>query len=817
MPESLHKIEYPHTERFINREREIEQVEQILNQIKRLKRPTVEGVIYFGIPGIGKSRILKYIESRCRQEKFFPASVDFQHANFHSYFDYLLHLSDQFERRRTKPRFRDILLRGVNISTDPKVHAEQALPIFVREVKQRLRSQPLVLLLDSCEFCTSELFDWIGQQFLIHLLNSRVGPIALFLASRGPQVLESNWPPEIVRATQLQHVPALDFEATKQHIAAIDIAQRCLGGEETVFGLSVGHPFSTEALIYFLQKLNVEVGDFPQHRQQLARQLYDEVIHRYVLAGVKTWEPEIFDLACIPRRFDPLLLEKMAPHHPHQWYAAGMRDLQEPDVHLIYIDSGKPAYQLEKTLRKLLHTAVSILHPQRTLELNQQLKKFYEGQLRDDASVGRPAAASLMELLYHHFQIEILSNRPPQFSTEKLLQQKLGAHFRPAQIDDQIQLHQLHDLIRKDADFNEILGGPAINRLVQIIEQFAQTPPQMERQLSHLSIRHSPPSEYHVSWYLGNQTLAPAQTIHSRVKFSIQEWRAHPVERGKVAFKAYLTNPAQNFIREGEKHAIFLTTNVMDIPFELMHDGNEFLCLSRPIGRRVESMAVPKKLHFQPQAAWRALVIGNPSGDLSHAEKEAMAVADLLVKNRVQVDRLIGKHNATLNKVVEFLSLHSYHLIHYAGHGFFNKNHPALSGLLFDIKDYGNMISADELQRYLQGPAFIFFSACWAAAAEKETTQVQAQGHFIQNLAVAALEGGACGCLGPMWKIGERVAKAFAIHFYTYLLQGHGTGEAVRRARKKIRHRQPDTWASWVLFGDPFMHPFTATSGNIQN
>ncbi|MGH7595625.1 MAG: CHAT domain-containing protein [bacterium] len=801
-------MSYPRTEQFINRQQEIEQVEQTLDQLRKLKPPAMRGIVYYGLPGIGKSRILKYVKTRCGEKAFFPTWVDFQNLRVRSPFSYLLFLADQFDPGQTRSRFRDTILNATDAIADPSKRVEQALSVFARGVKQRLKRQPLALLMDNCELCVPDFFDWIGQRVLVQLMEIRVGPIALFIASRGPQqVAASNWPLEMIRQTLIECVPPFDFETTKQHIAAIDITPpRCRGGEKEIYALSAGHPFSTEAVVYFLQRLNVDVSDFPKHRKTLALRLHYEVIHHYLCTGVKTWNPAIFDIACIPRRFDPSLLEKISTEHAYHRYAAGWRDMQKPEVNLIEVDSGKPGYRLDKTLRRLLHTAVSILFPARARKLNRQLKQFYEKELAREASHERPTAAALLELLYHHIQIEILSNRSPLASTENLLEQKLQAHFIPEQRDDERELVHLRDLLNQDLELYEILGRAGIERLVQMIEQFSRTPLQGQP-LVRLAIRHNPPAEYHVSCYSGNPAVVPTQTINTQVKHPIQQWRDKPEAIGKVAYRVYLSDHAQEFLGSTGNHAVLLTTDTMDIPFELLHDGENFLCLRRPFSRQIEALTNPRKFAAGKLGVYRALVIGNPTGDLRQSAREAQAIADLLTGFKIRVDCLIGPEKANLNKVVELLIQNAYHFIHFAGHGAFNKRHPILSGLQLA---QGKKLMADELKRYLKAPAFIFFNACWAAAAGKETTRLNAQGKFIQNLAIAALEGGACGCLGPMWKIEDRDAKGFALAFYDHFLRGSSIGEAVRQARKKVFRRKTDCWASWALFGDPHVNPFQA-------
>jgi hypothetical protein len=82
---------------------------------------------------------------------------------------------------------------------------------------------------------------------------------------------------------------------------------------------------------------------------------------------------------------------------------------------------------------------------------------------------------------------------------------------------------------------------------------------------------------------------------------------------------------------------------MMDITFELMHDGQEFLCLAHPIGRHLEAMKAGNIVSPLPAEPLRALVVGDPTGDLPSAKNEAEAAATLLESCHFDVKRLIGR------------------------------------------------------------------------------------------------------------------------------------------------------------------------------
>jgi len=143
----------------------------------------------------------------------------------------------------------------------------------------------------------------------------------------------------------------------------------------------------------------------------------------------------------------------------------------------------------------------------------------------------------------------------------------------------------------------------------------------------------------------------------------------------------------------------------------------------------------------------------------------------------------------------------SYELIHFAGHACFNEEDPRKSELKLAE---GRFVFAEELERVLSGRPFVFLSACEAGMAETEVAEVGFRGKYTEGIATLVLLGGAIGCLGPMWRIDDGLAKEFALEFYRQLLvKGMLIGEAVRRARLRLREEDSDLWAAWILYGDP--------------
>lgn len=326
---------------------------------------------------------------------------------------------------------------------------------------------------------------------------------------------------------------------------------------------------------------------------------------------------------------------------------------------------------------------------------------------------------------------------------------------------------------------------------------------------SQIEITHSTLDQFRIGWSEeGDVALTdmPIRTSFATL-FSLDDWRQKPEEVGKVAFRLFLPTEIQEIMFVRRNWTLQLVTDWPDVPWELMHDSQEFLCLSTGMARKAKQGKMLKwrsridigKLK-DPKRMLRALVVGNPEGDLDGAQSEAEEITVALRELNVMVDVLVGPSQATAREFTLRIANNFYDVIHFAGHSTFNKSNANQSSLIF--RDA--VVLAEELERTLTGRPFLFLSAC--KAGRTKTESIQGLGYFFEGLASAAIMNGAIGCLAPIWDIDDGLAKEFALCFYDNLIRRKTTiGEAVRQARLQVREiaPSPDYWASWVLYGDP--------------
>ena len=240
---------------------------------------------------------------------------------------------------------------------------------------------------------------------------------------------------------------------------------------------------------------------------------------------------------------------------------------------------------------------------------------------------------------------------------------------------------------------------------------------------------------------------------------------------------------------------------LIDLPWELIHDGTDFLCARYAVGRRLisdQTFSYGSQELKCPQNT-RVLVVADPTGDLPAARTEGNKIATLLRQEcGMRVDEFVA---AEMKKKDFLLCLKDYDIVHFAGHASHDPSSPDESCLSFADGD----IQAFEIARFLanHSPSVVFLNACWSA---EELRTPESYSPMMRGLGRTFLYAGVTAFLGYLIPVPDDSATKFAFLFYTCLAQGQTIGESLRRARIGCRNPQcPDdlTWCSAVLYGDP--------------
>ncbi|MDP1544835.1 MAG: CHAT domain-containing protein [Anaerolineales bacterium] len=807
---------YPTTEKPIDREHQRRLTEDLLSKIEAGKLHTgtalpLAAMEFYGIEGIGKTRILNVVKELCEARQLPYTVVETSYTWWKSddqvglISEFLRSICEQLSKRHeiaslasSASSILENIQRGQGRDIDLSALIKEFVGILV-EIQIRIRA-PFILLLDKIEYCPQDLFNWLGSDFLRLFLEAEATPGAiLVLAGRGSRIRESNWPAYFKRGASAYLVDPFTFEITEDHVDALSPDSYYRPAAKFIYNLSNGHPYSTEMIVYELDRLGIKADAVEEHRMELAEKLYEEVIRRHILMNAEDWIRKFIEVAAIPRWFRPDTLKRLintlddVPDElrsaDSSWYIRKIMELRNPPLNLVVMTSN--AYEVEHSLRKLLQKVLSILRTEEVIHLHLKTRELYIGVDSLDPSV-------VKEILFHTAVIAALTHKDINEHTKKELQQQIK-RFDPNQDGDWQKLVELRLLLESDVELLELLSASDASRLSNIIEEYSSSSKRHDS--IHLMSVFNSPSEYYTSWHLSGETgqsMYASDRIYTHQFYSWKDWQESPKEIGTASYNAYIPREARDFIARYKQANFQLVANNSDIPWELFHDGEDFLCLRHPIARIPQ---IKEKVTLHPKMKnedMYALVIGNPTGDLPEAEREAEEVAGLLRQKNWQVDLLI-QEKASLNSLAVKLSNTPYRLIHFAGHGRYDKDAPRKSSLI--LKDYPWL--AEEFERQLSSAAFIYLSACYASQTHTTNNAISPRGEFMEGVAVSTLKGGAKGCLGPLWSVRDDWSREFALTFYKHALAKETLGESVRQARLAIRDKGDAFWAGWVLYGAP--------------
>ncbi len=252
---------------------------------------------------------------------------------------------------------------------------------------------------------------------------------------------------------------------------------------------------------------------------------------------------------------------------------------------------------------------------------------------------------------------------------------------------------------------------------------------------------------------------------------------------------------------------------LVDVPWELLFDGKDFLSLRFNMGRVVSTkQPVHTRAMRSTNQSLRMWIVADPRSDLEHAYHEGVELRDVLDQfaNTLKVDL----KTSTVDVETFKLNVRDYDILHYAGHAYYDALNPEKSGFLLQ----GNVFSARdalELVGERPLPTVVFANACQSGHSQpwQAGTGISRQ---VYGMANAFLLAGVRHFIGTLFRVGDKESKDFASYFYGELLTGASIGTALRQARLKMVKQdgyESIGWACYVLYGDPTYQLFAPTGG----
>jgi len=269
--------------------------------------------------------------------------------------------------------------------------------------------------------------------------------------------------------------------------------------------------------------------------------------------------------------------------------------------------------------------------------------------------------------------------------------------------------------------------------------------------------------------------------------------------RGQVIYRTLVPPRLREKLR-GVTGPLLISTSLYGLPWEVLHDEQEFWGLRYALGKRLVLdrpmlSGPPARLRPRP----RVLVIGSdPRGDLPFVRHEVEEICETLEGSAdlvCVVDRL-----ASFETVSAYLG-EGFDVVHYCGHVVAGpETGPAL--LLADERPLTTAV----IEANVAGRPLVFLNAC-ASARDNQAPSSGAWEATVSSVANAFLFGGAVAVVGTLADVSDRHAARLAVAFYQRVLESAPIGEALRAARLACRQAAESagspTWLSFVLYGNP--------------
>jgi CHAT domain-containing protein len=258
-------------------------------------------------------------------------------------------------------------------------------------------------------------------------------------------------------------------------------------------------------------------------------------------------------------------------------------------------------------------------------------------------------------------------------------------------------------------------------------------------------------------------------------------------------------------VSQGSKATLRLRVDgdAEELPWEALHDGQEFLSLRVRFSRCVAAIR-----DIKDQApGWEksgVLIVGADSrGGLPDAASEATSIGSILSAGGVQNITVATGQEAQRSPVIKAHQSGRYDILHFSGHSVFDADHPfqsyleLTSGTRLFLHELGTLGRSRGEHNCLQ---LVFLNSCQSArVAEDKIT-----GRHL-SMCKTLREAGVGVVIGMLWNVEDDAAVQFGSGFYRALLENPGTGpeEAMRQTRNHVgidRAWADGSWLALVLY-----------------
>lgn len=243
---------------------------------------------------------------------------------------------------------------------------------------------------------------------------------------------------------------------------------------------------------------------------------------------------------------------------------------------------------------------------------------------------------------------------------------------------------------------------------------------------------------------------------------------------------------------------------LLNLPWEFLHDGQEFLVLNRHIAfSRLPADISPEPFEKLDEPLRLLVIIAAPHGldenqVLNTALEEEIIMSATAPARRLGLLQVEFTPNGVPETLARYLREYDPHLLHFVGHGSFVEAYD--SGVLFMEAEDGNRVEvsnvrfAEILMDYSDSLRFVFLSACQSAKVSRNSAYA--------DLGPRLLSAGFPAVVAMQFSVFNRSAITFGGEFYRTAVEGKPVDEAMAQARLALQQSSPNgvDFATPVLY-----------------
>lgn len=274
---------------------------------------------------------------------------------------------------------------------------------------------------------------------------------------------------------------------------------------------------------------------------------------------------------------------------------------------------------------------------------------------------------------------------------------------------------------------------------------------------------------------------------------------------GQLLWDHLISRPVKDKLKSASPSSLILSLDeeLINIPWELLYDGAEFLCLKFNLGRLVRTKqysAIPEYRGLNTRL--RMLILADPANNLKSAYLEGLNIKNQFDRKGKLVS--IDFKSTSIDTFYVKKNLRDYDIAHFAGHCEYDADNPKNSGWVLEDARFTaqDILTLGETASL---PSLVFSNACYSAKTLSGSLDAYYQ-RKSYSLASAFLFSGVRHYIGTIRKVEDQASLIFAREFYSRLISAKAVGECLRLARLKLIQEYGISsifWTSYLLYGDP--------------